>query len=96
MISTRKTADLILGSWELLQHLGRVPCRLIWDNESGTGRGKRNAEGVDSFMSTLATRLVLLPPRDPESKGVVERRNGRFETSFMPARTFGTPPDFNK
>jgi hypothetical protein len=46
-------------------------------------------------MGTLATKLVLLPPRDPESKGVVERRNGWFETSFMPGRTFTSPGDFN-
>jgi hypothetical protein len=46
-------------------------------------------------MGTLATKLVLLPPRDPESKGVVERRNGWFETSFMPGRTFASPADFN-
>lgn len=46
-------------------------------------------------MGTLATRLVLLPPRDPESKGLVERRNGWFETSFMPGRTFTCPADFN-
>jgi hypothetical protein len=45
-------------------------------------------------MGTLATRLVLLPPKDPESKGVVERRNGWFETSFMPARAFVSPADF--
>ena len=45
-------------------------------------------------MGTLATRLVLLPPKDPESKGVVERRNGWFETSFMPGRTFASPADF--
>jgi hypothetical protein len=46
-------------------------------------------------MGTLATKLVLLPPRDPESKGVVERRNGWFETSFMPGRAFTSPADFN-
>jgi hypothetical protein len=46
-------------------------------------------------MGTLATRLVLLPPRDPESKGLVERRNGWFETSFMPGRSFASPVDFN-
>jgi hypothetical protein len=46
-------------------------------------------------MGTLATKLVLLPPRDPESKGLVERRNGWFETSFMPGRTFESPADFN-
>jgi hypothetical protein len=95
MIPTRKTEDLLLGSWELIQQLGRVPRRLIWDNEPGIGRGHRRAEGVASFMGTLATKLVLLPPRDPESKGLVERRNGWFETSFMPGRTFGSPADFN-
>ncbi len=95
MIPTRKTEDLLLGSWELIQQLGRVPRRLIWDNEPGIGRGHRRAEGVEQFMGTLATKLVLLPPRDPESKGLVERRNGWFETSFMPGRTFGSPVDFN-
>jgi transposase len=96
MIPTRKTEDLLLGSWELLLQLGRVPRRLIWDNEPGIGRGQRRAEGVASFMGTLATKLVLLPPKDPESKGVVERRNGWFETSFMPGRTFVSPADFNE
>ncbi len=95
MIPTRKTEDLLLGSWELIQQLGRVPRRLIWDNEGGIGRGQRRAEGVSAFMGTLATKLVLLPARDPESKGVVERRNGWFETSFMPGRTFTSPVDFN-
>jgi hypothetical protein len=95
MIPTRKTEDLLLGSWELIQQLGRVPRRLIWDNEPGIGRGQRRAEGVTAFMGTLATTLVLLPPRDPESKGLVERRNGWFETSFMPGRDFTSPVDFN-
>jgi hypothetical protein len=95
MIPTRQTEDLLLGSWQLIEQLGRVPRRLIWDNEPGIGRGPRRAEGVAAFMGTLATKLVLLPPRDPESKGVVERRNGWFETSFMPARTFASPADFS-
>ncbi len=95
MIPTRKTEDLLLGSWELIQQLGRVPRRLLWDNEPGIGRGQRHADGVAAFMGTLATKLVLLPPRDPESKGVVERRNGWFETSFMPGRSFTSPADFN-
>lgn len=95
MIPTRTTEDLLLGMWQLLQLLGRVPRRLIWDNERGIGRGRHRSEGVPAFMGTLATRLVLLPPRDPESKGVVERRNGWFETSFMPGRSFASPTDFN-
>lgn len=95
MLPTRRTEDLLLGSWELVRQLGRVPRRLIWDNESGIGRGGRLAAGVAAFTGTLATRLVQLPPHDPESKGVVERRNGFFETSFMPGRTFVSPADFN-
>ena len=96
MIPTRKTEDLLLGTWQLIEQLGRVPRRLIWDNEPGIGRGRRHADGVDAFMGTLAAKLVLLPPRDPESKGIVERRNGWFETSFMPGRSFASPADFNE
>ncbi|MFK5636151.1 IS21 family transposase [Ornithinimicrobium sp. LYQ103] len=94
MIPTRKTPDLLLGTWSLLEQLGRVPRRLIWDNEPGIGRGKVT-EPVAVFAGTLATKVVLLPPRDPESKGIVERRNRFFETSFMPGRHFGSPADFN-
>lgn len=95
MIPTRTTADLLLGMWMLLQLLGRVPRRLIWDNETGIGRGKRHAEGVGAFTGTLATTLVRLKPQDPESKGLVERRNGYFESSFMPGRDFESPADFD-
>jgi transposase len=95
MIPTRTTEDLLLGSWELIRVLGRVPRRLIWDNETGIGRGGKLAEGVAAFTGTLATRIVQLRPRDPESKGIVERRNGYFETSFMPGRVFASPGDFN-
>lgn len=95
MIPTRHTEDLLLGMWMLLQQLGRIPRRLIWDNESGIGRGQRHADGVGAFTGTLATTLQRLKPYDPESKGIVERRNGYFETSFMPGRTFASPADFN-
>ena len=95
MLPTRRTEDLLLGSWELIGQLGRVPRRLIWDNEPGIGRGGRLAAGVPAFTGTLATRIVQLPPNDPQSKGLVERRNGFFETSFMPGRSFTSPVDFN-
>ena len=95
MIPSRRTEDLLLATWELLERLGRVPRRLIWDNEPGIGRGKRHADGVAAFTGTVATTLHRLRPRDPESKGIVERRNQFFETSFMPGRTFASPADFN-
>jgi hypothetical protein len=95
MVPSRQTPDLLLGSWSLIEGFGRVPRRLIWDGESGIGRRGRLAAGVAEFCGTLATRVHQLKPRDPESKGVVERRNGFFETSFMPGRTFASPGDFN-
>ena len=95
MLPSRQTPDLLLGSWSLIDGFGRVPRRLIWDNEGGIGRRGRLAAGVAEFCGTLATRVHQLKPHDPESKGIVERRNGFFETSFMPGRTFDSPADFN-
>jgi transposase len=76
-------------------HSRFITGRLIWDNETGIGQRGRLAAGVAAFTGTLATRIVQLPPNDPESKGIVERRNGFFETSFMPGRSFASPADFN-
>ncbi|MFJ4044405.1 hypothetical protein ACIPV2_01535 [Microbacterium sp. NPDC089987] len=94
MIRTCKTEDLLLGSWDLLQQIGAVPRRFIRDHQPGIGRGPRRAEDVASCMATLAAKLVLLPPRDRQSKGIVERRNGWFETSFMPGRSYASPAGF--
>ena len=70
MIPTKTTEDLLLGMWQLIQILGRVPRRLIWDNERGIGRGPHRSAGVPAFMGTLATRLVLLPAPGPgEQRG---------------------------
>lgn len=96
MIPTRETEDLLLGSWHLITQLGRVPRRLLSDNEPGIGRGKRHADAVDAFLGTVATSWCWLPPRDPESKGIVESRDGWFETSFMPGRSFAPPADSNE
>lgn len=59
MIPTWHTQDLLLGMWMMLL-LGRVPRRLIWDNETGMGRGKRHAEGVGAITGTQATTLQRL------------------------------------
>ena len=45
VIPTRHTQDLLLGVLELQQQLGRVPRRLIWDNEAGIGRGNGTRTG---------------------------------------------------
>lgn len=96
MLPSRTTGDLLLGMWCLLSlSFGAVPKRLLWDNEAGIGRRGRLSDGVAGFCGTLGTKIVQVPPFDPESKGIVERANGYLETSFMPGRSFASPADFN-
>jgi transposase len=95
VLPSRQTGDLLTGMWQLITGLGRVPKTLVWDREAGIAiKGRVNAP-VAAFAGTLATRIQLAPPRDPEFKGIVERANGYLETSFLPGRTFTSPADFN-
>jgi transposase len=95
LLPSRTTGDLLAGMWALLSGLGAVPKTLVWDNEPGIGQRQRLTMGARSFAGTLGTRIYQTPPRDPESKGVVERTNGFLETSFMPGRSFTGPADYN-
>ncbi|MGM7774714.1 IS21 family transposase [Arthrobacter sp. KNU-44] len=95
MIPSRMTGELFAGTWKLIRSLGAVPRWLIWDNEAGIGRLNSHAAGVAAFAGVLATRIVQAKPYDPESKGVVERANRFLDTSFLPARAFVSPEDFN-
>jgi hypothetical protein len=83
------------GDVVLLRQRGRVPRRLIWDNEPGIGRGKRHADGVAAFTGTLATSLGRLPPQDSESKGH-RGATQRFVRDLLHAGPRLTcPADFN-
>jgi transposase len=98
-IPTRNAADLVLGQWSVVRQLGGVPRELVWDNESGVGRyGGATPKLTVEFgvlRGMLGTRVRILRPRDPESKGLVERANGFLETSFLPGRTFASVADFD-
>lgn len=95
MIPSRQAGDILSGMWLLIAALGRVPKTLVWDRESAIGGTGRVSVPAAAFAGTLATRIRLAPPRDPEFKGMVERNNGFFETSFLPGRSFASPVDFN-
>jgi hypothetical protein len=95
MIPSRKAGDILAGMWEIVTGWGASPRTLVWDRESAIGgTGKLTIEAA-SFAGTIGVAIRLAPPRDPEFKGLVERRNGFFETSFLPGRTFTSPFDFN-
>jgi len=101
MIPSRHAEDLVLGTWRLLQQLGGVPKQLVWDNEGGVGkfRGRGRPPALSAqfaeFRGLLGCEIVVLPPREPEHKGIVERNNDYLETSFLPGRAFTSPADFN-
>jgi transposase len=101
MIPSRHAEDLVLGTWRLLGQLGGVPRQLVWDNEGGVGkfRGRGRPPALSrqfaEFRGLLGCEVVVLPPREPEHKGIVERNNDYLETSFLPGRVFASPADFN-
>lgn len=95
MIPLRQGGDILSGMWALICGWGRVPKTLVWDREAAIGGTGRVSTAASAFAGTLATRIHLAPPRDPEYKGMVERANGYLETSFLPGRTFTSPADFN-
>ncbi|WP_422879782.1 IS21 family transposase [Nocardioides glacieisoli] len=99
MIPSRTAPDLIAGHWQLLSAMGAAPRQLVWDNEGAVGgwrRGKPTlSEEFESFRGSLGIGVHLCRPRDPEAKGLTERNNGYFETSFLPGREFTGPGDFN-
>lgn len=95
MIPSRKGGDILAGMWEIIGGWGRCPRTLVWDREAAIGGTGRLSAPAAAFAGTLGIRIKLTPARDPESKGLVERRNGYFETSFLPGRSFVSPFDFN-
>jgi transposase len=95
MIPSRKAGDILAGMWEIIGGWGRCPRTLVWDREAAIGGAGKPSVEAAAFAGTLGVRIKLTPARDPESKGLVERRNGYFETSFLPGRSFVSPFDFN-
>lgn len=99
LIPTRTAEDLYAGWWQHLWTLGAVPRVLVWDGEGAIGRWRaRRPEltaACQAFRGTLATKVLICKPRDPEAKGLVERFHDYLERAFLPGRVFSSPADFN-
>ena len=100
LVPSRAAEDLFAGWWQLISKLGAVPRLLVWDGEGAVGQYRRGDSRLtadcQAFRGTLATRVYVCLPADPESKGLIERANGYLETSFLPGRAFTGPADFNR
>jgi transposase len=99
LIPSRKAEDLFAGWWQLIEALGAVPRALVWDGEGAIGRWRAGRPELtpdcQAFRGTLATRVVVCKPADPEAKGLIERCHDYLERSFLPGRAFTGPADFN-
>jgi transposase len=99
LIPSRKAEDLFAGWWQLISSLGAVPRVLVWDGEGAIGRwrgGRTELTGqCQAFRGTVAAKVVVCKPADPEAKGLVERVHDYLERSFLPGRSFDGPADFN-
>lgn len=99
MVPSRQAHDVLGGHLKVLRQFGAVPRRLVWDQEGCIGRRRRGETTLttefSAFIGTLGTGAVILNAADPEAKGIVERNNDYYETSFLPGRTFESIDDFN-
>jgi transposase len=99
LIPSRRAEDLFAGWWQLIEALGAVPRVLVWDGEGAVGRwraGRPELTGdCQAFRGTLAAKVIVCKPADPEAKGLVERFHDYLERSFLPGRDFAGPADFN-
>ena len=96
LIPSRNAEDLYAGWWQLISQLGAVPRLLVWDGEGAVGRHPDKLTGeCQAFRGTLATKVYVCRPADPEAKGLVERFHDYLERSFLPGRGFASPADFN-
>ena len=99
LVPSRSAEDLYAGWWQLISTLGAVPRVLVWDGEGAVGRwrGKRIelTQACQEFRGTLAAKVQICKPADPEAKGLVERFHDYLERSFLPGRMFASPADFN-
>ena len=99
LVPSRHAQDLFAGWWQVIETLGAVPRVLVWDGEGAIGRwrGRRSELTAEcqAFRGTLAAKVVICRPRDPEAKGLAGRLHDYLERSFLPGRAFTSAADFN-
>jgi len=97
VVFSKEAPDLLHGIGACLVKLGGLPETLVWDREGALhAGGGRPTEPFAALCGALRVGWRFLEPRDPQSKGVVERLQGFMETSFEPGRSFANELDFQE
>jgi len=95
LVFSKEAPDLLYGIGRCLTRLGGLPETLVWDREGALHAGDgRPTEPFAAFCGGLGVGWRFLEPKDPQSKGVVERLQGYLETSFEPGRSFAGELDY--
>jgi transposase len=99
LVPSRAAHDVLGGMLFCFSQIGALPRTVVWDGEGCIGQWRRGkqvlTEDFQRFRGTLGVSVRLCKPNDPEAKGMNERANGYYETSFLPGRNFEDVADFN-
>ena len=94
LIFSKEAPDILFGLVRNLTRLGGLPEKLVWDRESSIAAGGRPTPDFASFCGQLQLGWVILEPRDPQAKGMLERSHRFMRSNFEPGRVFANHLDF--
>ncbi|MBA2460328.1 MAG: DDE-type integrase/transposase/recombinase [Actinobacteria bacterium] len=86
LVFSKEAPDLLYGIGECLAKLSALPETLVWDREGALhAGGGRPSDPFAAFCGELGVGWRFLEPRDPQSKGVVERLQATWRRASSPA-----------
>lgn len=97
LVFSKEAPDILWGLSRCLGRFGALPQKLVWDREGAihAGGGRPTAEFA-AFCGQFGVGWIILEPRDPEAKGVLERSHRFMRTNFEPGRRFANHLDFQE
>ena len=94
LVFSKEAPDILFGLARNLGRLGSLPEKLVWDRESAIAAGGRPTSEFAAFCGQLEVGWVILEPRDPQAKGLLERSHRFMRSNFEPGRVFANHLDF--
>src|SRR5665811_632987 len=94
LVFSKTLEDITFGISSCLRQVGMLPGKLVLDREGALHRGAGHpSEGFAAYLGLLGLGWVILPPRDAEAKGSLERLHRFVHGNFEAGRTFASPED---
>jgi transposase len=94
LVFSKEAPDILWGLARNLGRLGVLPEKLVWDRESAIAVGGRPTDAFAAFCGQLELGWVILEPRDPQAKGLLERSHRFMRSNFEPGRVFANHLDY--